>query len=563
MLGFWFIIIGNVMGVITPKIVQRAIDYLQVDIKMGRLLGYAGLIVGISAAHGVFRFLMRRTVIVVSRLIEFDMRNELFAKLQSLSNAFYQRQNTGDIMARLTNDLNAVRSVLGPGVMYTVNTITTFIFVFFMMINISPMLTLMAMIPVPAMIVIVNRFSKQINKRYSEVQAQFAKISTKVQENLAGMRIVKSYVLENSEYEDFSRLNREYIDKNMRYVRIQAAFRPLMMLIAGAGMVLILLVGGRFIINGVITLGEFVAFHLYLSMLMWPSIALGWVLNIFYQGQASMQRLDYLLGQESDLDDEGQNLTPERIQGNIHLKDLSFKYPNTEREVLHNFNLKINRGQIIAVVGRTGAGKSTLIELLTRTYDPPRGTLWIDQNDILDISRKSLRRHIGYIPQDTFLFSDTIRNNIAFGSHEASQEAVEEAARIAQIHDSIMELPQGYETVLGERGINISGGQKQRVAIARAIIREPRILLLDDALSAVDTITEEAILNNLKSVMQNKTCLWVSHRISAIKDADWIIVLDKGRLTEQGTHEQLLAINGLYASLHEKQQIEESLEMAL
>lgn len=559
--GFFCIILSNLLGIINPKIVSKAIDYFKTDIKPDHLLAFAGALIGITIILGFFRFLTRRTVIVVSRLIENDMRNDLFAKLQSLSSSFYQRNNTGDIMARLTNDLNAVRSVLGPGLMYTVNTIATFIFVIIMMLTISPLLTAMAMIPVPLMVIVVNYFNRQINKSYTAVQAQYASISTKAQENLAGIRIVKSYVLEKLELDSFNLLNQDYIRKNMRYVKYNAAYRPSMMLIVGLGVVIILLFGGRMIINNVITLGEFVAFNLYLGMLVFPSIALGWVMGIFYQGVASMNRLDYILSAESDLVEERSQDKLTSMLGQIEFKNLTFTYPGSDEPVIKNFSLMVPPGNIIAVVGKTGTGKTTLMQLLTRTFDPPDGTLFIDNLDIKEVSLKQLRGHIGYIPQDTFLFSDTIRNNIAFGVAEADQEKIEQAAQIAQIHQSVLEFPNGYDTILGERGINLSGGQKQRVAIARAILKEPKILLLDDALSAVDTITEEAILDDLRSIMKDKTCFWISHRISSIKNADHIIVLDQGEIAEQGTHESLLLNNGIYADLFEKQQLEESLNL--
>ena len=549
------------LGIINPKIVSRAIDYLQGNIETSRLLTFAGALIGVTIIFGFFRFLTRRTVIVVSRLIENDMRNDLFAKLQSLSSTFYQKNNTGDIMARLTNDLNAVRSVLGPGLMYTVNTIATFIFVIIMMLTISPLLTLMAMIPVPLMAIMVNFFNRQINKTYSDVQAQYATISTKAQENLAGIRIVKSYVLEKLELDSFNLLNKDYIKKNMRYVKYNAAYRPSMVLIVGIGIAIILLFGGRMIINDIITLGEYVAFNLYLGMLVFPSIALGWVMGIFYQGIASMNRLDYILMAESDITNESEADEVASITGRIEFKNLTFAYPGTEDPVLKDICLNVSNGDIIAVVGKTGSGKTTLMQLLTRTFEPVDGTLFIDDRDIKKLSLKQLRENIGYIPQDTFLFSDSIRNNISFGVADVNQEKIEWAARIAQIHDSIIEFPDGYDTILGERGINLSGGQKQRVAIARAILKEPKILLLDDALSAVDTITEEAILDDLKNIMKNKTCFWVSHRISSIKNADYIIVLEQGEVVEQGTHEELLLNNGIYADLFEKQQLEESLSL--
>jgi len=392
------------------------------------------------------------------------------------------------------------------------------------------------------------------------VQEQFARISTKAQENLSGMRIIKSYVLEDSELKHFNELNDDYITKNMAHARVQAAFQPSMMLIVGIGSALILLFGGQLIISNVITLGDFVAFTLYMGMLIWPSIALGWVMGLFLQGSAAFNRLQGILN--ANLDQNGREVVqPEKIDGHITFKNLSFTYPQTEQIVLSNLDIEIDAGEIIAVVGRTGAGKSSLIHLLTREFDAPEKSVYVDGKDILDIDQQKLRESIGYIPQDTFLFSETIRNNIAFGVNDVSDEDIEWAAKMAQIHDSILELPKGYETMLGERGINVSGGQKQRLAIARAILKHPRILLLDDALSAVDTITEEAILNNLREVMLGKTCLWVSHRISSIKNADKIIVLDQGKIAEQGNHEELLLLSGLYADLYEKQKLEENLEL--
>lgn len=557
--GFVFITLANLTGIVPPIYVKNTIDYFKEDVLVNKLLEFAGLIILFTAISGFFRFLMRRTVIVVSRLVENDLRNDLFAKLQTLDRNWYQKNNTGDIMSRLTNDLNAIRSVIGPGVMYTVNLFTTFIFVTFMMLKINPFMTLIALLPVPIMAVVVNRIGAVIHKRYLAVQNQFGLISTRAQENLAGIRIIKSYVLEDSEWKDFNRLNKVYIDKNMDYARAQAAFQPSMMLIVGIGSALILLFGGQLIIKDVITLGDFVAFNLYMGMLIWPSIALGWVMGIFLQGAAAYNRLQAITTARPERERDRQGLS-DQIGGKITFNNLTFSYPGSKTEVLKEINLDIEAGEIVAVVGRTGAGKSSLIQLLTKEFNATPGTLLIDGKDIHEFDVDVLRREIGYIPQDTFLFSDSIRNNIAFGVNGISQDEVEWAAQTAQIHDSITDLPKGYDTMLGERGINISGGQKQRLAIARAILKHPRILLLDDALSAVDTITEEAILNNLRDVMQDKTCLWVSHRISSIKGADKIIVLDDGRIVEQGTHEELLLTNGIYADLFEKQQLEETLE---
>jgi len=559
--GTIFITLSNGIGVLNPRVVQKAIDYLSDDIAINQLLIYAGLVILIAIGQGLFRFLMRQTVIVGSRLIENDFRNDLFAHLQKMSARFFQSMPTGDIMSRMTNDLNAVRSVLGPGIMYSINTIVTFVFVIWMMLLISPGLTLISLIPIPIMAYFVYRFGMKIHERYKKIQAHFSKISTKAQENLSGIRIVKSYVQEESEIKDFNRLNQEYIEKNMSFVRVYAAFHPMMMFIVGLGVVLVLLIGGTLIMRGSITLGEFVAFSLYQAMLVWPSIALGWVVGIFQQGAASMERINDILDQEPDIRDESELSDIETIYGDIRFADLNFSYSTDGPVVLREIALHVAPGKILAIVGRTGSGKSSIMHLLTRTYNPPRGTVFIDGNDILDIPLFILRQHIGYIPQETFLFSETIGENLVFGIENVDQETIEKAATYAEIHESISEFPDAYETLLGERGINLSGGQKQRLSLARAIIREPKILLLDDALSAVDTLTEEKILNNLKKVMENKTCIWISHRISAIMNADHIIVLDDGRIIEEGTHDELLNIGGIYADLFEKQQLEEQLDL--
>ncbi len=541
--------------------VRQAIDYLAKDIEVKQLLIYATYVVLIALGQGIFRFLMRQTVIVGSRMIENDFRNDLFAHLQLMSPRFFQNMATGDIMSRMTNDLNSVRAVLGPGIMYSINTIVTFIFVIWMMLTINPFLTMVGLLPIPFMAFLVYKFGMQIHKRFQKIQAQLSKISTKAQESFSGIRIIKSYVQEKFETEDFDRLNQEYVEKNMSFVRVYAAFHPMMMFIVGIGVILVLFIGGIQIVDEIITLGEFVAFTLYLGMLVWPSIALGWVVGIFQQGAASMERINVILNTPPDITDDLVEEEIDQINGGISLRELTFAYDEKSETVLKNLNLEVEAGSILAVVGRTGSGKSTLINLLTRTYDPPVNTILIDDIDIRRIPLATLRKSLGYIPQETFLFSDTIGENIRLGVGDLEQSLVEESAEVAQIHDSIIEFPDSYDTVLGERGINLSGGQKQRVSIARAIIKHPKILLLDDALSAVDTITEEKILDQLRDIMKGRTCIWVSHRISAIMHADKIIVLEKGEIIEEGTHDELLSLGGTYSELYEKQKLEEALDL--
>jgi len=561
LVGTLFITIGNGIAIINPIIVKQAIDYLEKDIEVKQLLIYAGLIILIAFGQGVFRFLMRQTVIVGSRLIENDFRNDLFAHLQKMSARFFQNMPTGDIMSRMTNDLNSVRAVLGPGIMYSINTVVTFGFVVWMMLLLSPILTLVGLLPIPFMAFLVYKFGRQIHKRYQKIQAQLSKISTKAQENFSGIRIVKSYVQEKNEIDSFDKLNWEYVEKNMSFVRIFAAFHPMMHFIVGIAVILVLFVGGVQIVDGILTLGEFVAFTLYLGMLVWPSIALGWVVGIFQQGSASMERINVILDTPPEIMDDENTLSIEKINGEILFKNLSFAYNEKSAPVLKNINLHIRAGSILAVVGRTGSGKSTLMNLLTRNYDSEPGMILVDGIDIRQIPLQTLRQNIGYIPQETFLFSDTIENNISFGIISAEEDQVQKAAINAQIHEAIEEFPNQYQTILGERGINLSGGQKQRISIARAIMKQPKILLLDDALSAVDTITEEKILEKLRKEMQNKTCIWISHRISALQDADKIIVLDQGEIIEEGTHGELLLLGGLYRNLYEKQKLEEALDL--
>jgi len=502
---------------------------------------------------------MRRTIIVASREIEYDLRNDLFWKLEQQPPAFYNRMPTGDIMSRTTNDINAVRSVLGPGIAYSINTIVAFLFVLPMMFIISSQLTFLALIPFPMMAILVNKFGKAINKRYEKIQAQLARISTFVQENLSGISVIKSFVREEDQKERFRELNQDYVKKNLSFARVYAAFHPSLMFIIGVATLLVLVGGGKLIIDNKISIGEFIAFMLYLGILIWPSIALGWVIGLYQQGAASMKRIRQILDADPDICSGPYILQPERVRGEIEFRNLSFGY-DFNKIVLKNINLHVSPHQTLGILGPTGSGKTTLVRLIPHLYQLDDGMLYIDGKDINEYDIKSLRQAIGFVAQDTFLFSDTIHNNITFGKHSATREEVIQAAKIASVHDEIMEFPEDYDSLLGERGINLSGGQKQRVSIARAILKNPKILILDDAFSALDTFTEENILNNLKKVFPDKTVILISHRISTLQNADKIAVMDDGEIIEYGTHQQLIAENGLYARIYEKQLLEEEIE---
>jgi ATP-binding cassette subfamily B multidrug efflux pump len=553
-----FVVLTNVFKVINPRLVQNAIDNLQKAFEMPQVRDDALLIVLVAFAQGFFLFLMRRTIIVASREIENDLRNDLFWKLEGLSSTFYNQMPTGDIMSRATNDMNAVRSVLGPGIAYSVNTIMAFLFVIPMMIHISPVLTGLALIPFPIMALLVNRFGRAINKRYEKIQAQLAAISTFVQENLSGISVIKSFVREKHQISRFRELNEDYVEKNLSFARVYAGFHPSLMLIIGIAVLLVLLGGGRLVIDKTITIGEFTAFMLYLGMLVWPSIALGWVIGLYQQGAASMKRIRSILDAEPDIHDGPYLLLPSEVRGSIEYRNLNFSYDDTP--ILQNVNLKIEPRQTLGILGQTGSGKTTLVKLIPHLFPLEPGQLLIDDQDINEYQLESLRSQIGYVTQETFLFSDTIHNNIAFARPDATREEVIRAAQIASIHQEIEEFPEGYDSYLGERGLNLSGGQKQRVSIARAVLANPKILILDDAFSALDTYTEENILNNLKTIFPDKTVILISHRISTLQNSDNIIVLADGRITEQGTHSELVQLDGLYAHIHQKQLLELEIE---
>jgi len=560
--GFLFLFLTNVLTAAGPRILGFAIDAIRRHASPVELLKYAGLILAIAVCGGIFRFYMRQTMIGVSRYIEYDIRNDFYSHIQTLSQSYFNHHKTGDLMARATNDLNAVRMVLGPGIMYSLNTVIIFIFVIGVMLTIDTTLTLLALIPFPILSFLVQRMGKSIHKSFEKIQEQFSTITAKAQESLSGIRVVKAYVREKAEINTFKKLNREYVDRNRDLIKIQALFHPMMMLFGGIGTIIVLGYGGSRVIAGEISLGDFVAFNGYMILLFWPMIALGWVINLFQRGSASFGRIDRIMQEMPEISDGSDVIPVTSIKGKIEFRDLTFTYPETTEPMLRGISFTITPGMTLAIVGTTGSGKTTLIDLIIRLYDAPDGTIFIDDIPIKKIPLAVLRSNIGYVPQETFLFSDTIKENIIFGKPDATMDEIQSATAVSCIKDTIEEFPDKYETMLGERGINLSGGQKQRVAITRAVIRQPSILILDDALSSVDTYTEKEILIHLKEVMKDRTSIIISHRISTIKHADLILVIDEGEIVEWGKHDELLAENGIYARLYQKQLLAEELETA-
>lgn len=554
------VVLANFVALAQPQVLRYAVDDLYRGVTAEKLGRYAVILFAIALVAGLFRYLMRHWVIGLSRHMEYDLRNDLFAHLQRQSLSYFQHTRTGDLMARATNDLAAVRMMLGPAIMYLVNTLVVTIVSIAFMLHISPRLTLISLLPLPLVSLSMWFFGDRIHRRFEEIQAYFSQLSARVQENLAGVRIVRAFHREAQEIADFETVNEEYRRRSMDLARVSALFDPSLAFFSGLAALLALYLGGREVVARHITLGEFVAFTVYLGMLNWPMVALGWVVNLFQRGMASFRRLTDIFDAEVAIAGPPNGLAPAACRGEIEFRNLSFTYPGSEAPALSGISLRVPAGLTVAVVGRTGCGKSTLLALLPRVFDPPPGTVFLDGHDVRDLDLAWLRRAIAWSPQDTFLFSATVAENIAYGAPGASAEEIAAAARIAGLHEDVLALPEGYATRVGERGITLSGGQKQRVSIARALLRDAPVLMLDDCLSSVDTHTEERILRGLSGEMRGRTTLIVSHRVSTVRDADLIVLLEAGAVAESGTHDELIALDGRYAALVREQRIAEELE---
>lgn len=542
-----------------PQVLRFAVDDLYRGVTAAKLGRYAFLLFGIALAAGVFKYFMRQSVIAISRHLEFDLRNELFAHLQRQPLAWFQRHRIGGIMSVATNDMAAVRMMLGPGVMYTVNTLTVGVVSMAFMLAISPRLTLLSLLPLPLVSASVWYFGNRIHARFENVQARFAALSAHVQENLAGLRVVRAFAAEPPQTAHFEALSEDYRERNLELIRIAGVFQPSLALFSGVGALLALWIGGREAIAGRITLGQFVAFTWYLGMLNWPMIALGWVINLFQRGAASYGRIAALLDAEPEIADAPGAVPPAAGRGELEFRHLTFTYPGAAEPALRDVSFRVPAGATVALVGRTGAGKSTLLALLPRLFDPPPGTVFVDGRDVRALELAGLRARLATVPQDPFLFSATVAENVAYGVAGADDAAIRRAAGVARLDPDVRGFPDGYATPVGERGVTLSGGQRQRAAIARAVLRDAPVLLLDDCLSSVDTQTEEAILQGLRAEMRRRTTLIVSHRVSTVRDADLILVLERGAIVERGGHAELLALGGRYAALHRAQQLEEEI----
>lgn len=571
--GIFFVVISNIFGVIPAQVIGHAFNLITENIQIYRLfngferatviydifsysLFYFGMLVLILyLLRGLFLFFMRQTIILMSRHIEFDMKNEIYAHYQKLSLGFYRRNNTGDLMNRATEDVNRVRMYVGPAIMYTINTAVLFILVIYAMFSVNITLALWCLLPLPVLVLIIYFVNTLINQKSEQIQEQLSKLSSFVQERFSGIRVIKSYVREDYTKEIFAAESQGYKDNAMGLVKVQALFYPTMLLLVGLSTILTVYIGGIQVIDGAITPGNIAEFIVYVNQLTFPVSMLGWVTTLIQRASASQKRINEFLQLKPDI--TSKNTESPRLKGNIKFEQVNFTYPDTGIQALKDVSFEIGQGQFIAIIGRTGSGKSTLANLIMRMYDIDSGAITVDGNPLKGLNLNNYRNQIGFVPQEVFLFSDTIKNNIAFGLDQVTDEEVSTAAKNAAVYHNIVDFEHKFETMLGERGITLSGGQKQRVSIARALIKEPALLIFDDCLSAVDTRTEEEILRNLSKIMKNKTSILIAHRISTIKNADKIIVLDQGKIIEQGNHEQLLQQNGAYAEMYQNQLLEE------
>ena len=557
------VILYNVIKVLLPLVIGHAIDDMRHGLTEAKVAHHAVRLLGIAVLSAIFLYITRQVIIGASREIEFDLRNDLFANLERQPASFYQTHRTGDIMARTTNDLNAVRQLLGPAIMYSANTLVFTVAALPFMYRISPRLTFIAFVPLPAASVIVQYFGNRIHARFERIQAMFSDISAKAQENFSGARLIRAFAQEDAEIRSFEKANQEYIKRSLYLVRLMAMLWPTLEFVLGLSLMITLLVGGHEVLAHHISVGQFTSFNVYMVQLTWPMIAVGWVVNLFQRGTASVVRIDELLKQVPAIQDDPALVSKAGpIAGGVEFRGLSFAYEGGGPEVLHGIDLTIPAGSSLAVVGPTGSGKSTLVGLIARLHDAKAGMVLIDGAPIREYGLATLREGIGFVPQETFLFSNTVGQNIALGVPGATRQEIEAAAEVAHIRTEILEFPKGFDTMVGERGVTLSGGQKQRTAIARAVLRDPSILILDDALASVDTYTEEQILSGLRRVMVGRTTVLISHRVSTARNADQIAVLVGGKIVELGTHEELLAREGYYTGLFEKQRLEEELAVA-